>query len=176
MAHRLPCRVGGCRGGAQTVGGARSPHVRPCVVSWLPPAHQHSLVCFQLDGLFIHPKEQKKKKKDGSLQPCESQANDQQFRTCPCPIHSFRLTRIVCIVTFQSFTVQAQCDDNRDTGPKHGVVMSGGQRSSRLNTGYGGPQDDWLSLRLTQFSHQASATLRGVDLSSKSKSWHRARF
>lgn len=126
----------------------------------------------------FHPSKgtKKKKKKDGSLQPCESQANDQQFGTCPCPIHSFRLTRIVCIVTFQSFTVQAQCDDNRDTGPKHGVVMSGGQRSSRLNTGYGGPQDDWLSLRLTQFSHQASATLRGVDLSSKSKSWHRARF
>ena len=63
--------------------------------------------------------------------------NDQKFKT----IH-IKSTVIVTFCQEHSVVTTVQW-------AQHGAVMTSGQRSRRLNAGYGEPQDDWLSLSLT---------------------------
>lgn len=61
-------------------------------------------------------------------------------------IHSFKLTFVfsshilLCTVPAKDGVLTAV------QWAQHGAVMTSGQRLSRLNTGYGQPQDDWVSL------------------------------
>ena len=91
-------------------------------------------------------------------QTLETSIQKPQFRT----FHSHSVTRCPCVLT----VVQ------------HGAVMTGVQTLSRVNTGYGQPQDDWVSLCLTSllsvslFSSLHAAGFTSIHLSSQNKLWH----